>query len=280
MSHPKDLALILFLAVASGACNGAEPVMPLDVDAPPITEGDWYRPGVSTTWQWQLLGTVNTGYDVDLYDVDLFDAPAALITELQGAGRKVICYFSAGSSEDWRDDSDAFKDDDMGESLDGWDGERWLDIRSTNVHSIIKARLDIAVDKGCDGVEPDNVDGYTNDTGFSLTAKDQLAYNRFVANEAHDRDLAVGLKNDGGQVRELVDYYDFELNEECHQFNECAELLPFVSAGKPVFNAEYPGSASAAASQKDAICAAALASDIRTLILPLDLDDSFRVSCD
>ena len=42
----------------------------------------------------------------------------------------------------------------------------------------------IAVQKGCDGVDPDNVDGYTNKTGFPLTAKDQLAYNKFLAQEA------------------------------------------------------------------------------------------------
>ena len=37
---------------------------------------------------------------------------------------------------------------------------------------------------GCDGVEPDNVDGYVNDTGFDLTAGDQLDFNRFARGEA------------------------------------------------------------------------------------------------
>ncbi len=55
-------------------------------------------------------------------------------------------------------------------------------------------RLDLAVTKGCDGVEPDNMDGYANDSGFPLTAEDQLTFNRFIANEAHRRGLAVGLK--------------------------------------------------------------------------------------
>lgn len=52
-------------------------------------------------------------------------------------------------------------------------------------------RLDVAVYKGCDGVEPDNVDGYTNNTGFILTAEDQLMYNRFLADEAHERGLLI-----------------------------------------------------------------------------------------
>ena len=31
-------------------------------------------------------------------------------------------------------------------------------------------------DKGFDGIEPDNIDGFLNDTGFDLTGVDQLAY--------------------------------------------------------------------------------------------------------
>lgn len=42
-------------------------------------------------------------------------------------------------------------------------------------------RLDKAVSRGCDGVEPDNVDGYTNHNGLGLTAADQLSYNKWLA---------------------------------------------------------------------------------------------------
>ena len=63
------------------------------------------------------------------------------------------------------------------------------------------ARLDLAQQRGCDGVEPDNVQSYDDDTGFELTAADQLAFNRRVADEAHARGLAVGLKNGGGRLR-------------------------------------------------------------------------------
>jgi hypothetical protein len=53
-------------------------------------------------------------------------------------------------------------------------GENWLDIRSDNVSLIMKKRIDLAVQKGCDGVEPDNMDGYSNHSGFSLTFEEQL----------------------------------------------------------------------------------------------------------
>ena len=249
-------------------------------NVPPVTVGDWYRPAVTTTWQWQLSGPVNTGYDVSMYDIDLFDSSPELITSLKQAGRKVICYFSAGSYENWRSDAGQFPAAVLGNTLDGWAGERWLDIRAAQVRTIMEARLVLAVQKGCDGVEPDNVDGYTNNPGFPLTAQDQLDYNAFVANAAHTRRLSVGLKNDLDQVSSLVDYYDFSVNEQCHEYNECDLLTPFITNGKPVFNAEYASRYVNDAATRQALCTDSLARSFRTLILPLNLDDAFRLSCD
>lgn len=251
-----------------------------DPHLPPITEGEWYRPVVETTWQWQLVGTPNTRYEVEVYDLDLFDTDAATIAALHEQGRRVLCYFSAGSSEDWRPDYDRFTRADRGYRLDGWAGERWLDIRSENVLAVMLDRLDLAVDKGCDGVEPDNMDAYTNRSGFRLTAEDQLGYNKRIANEAHLRALAVALKNDGDQAAALVEHFDLSVNEQCHEYAECDQLAPFITAGKPIFNAEYPGSESAAVDPRQRVCERAAAASTRTLMLPLDLDDAFRVSCD
>lgn len=104
--------------------------------------------------------------------------------------------------------------------------------------------MDLAVSKGCDGVDPDNVDGYTNNTGFPLTGQQQLTYNRWLAQQAHARGLAIGLKNDLDQIGQLVNDFDWALNEQCFQYNECETLLPFVQAGKPVFGIEYSGNES------------------------------------
>ncbi len=251
-----------------------------DLNAPPITSGDWYRPPVETTWQWQLQGTLNTTYDVDLYDIDLFDTPATTIASLQGAGRKVICYFSAGTYEPWREDAGQFVEADLGDPLADFADERWLDIRSPNVHAIMKARLDLAVTRGCDGVEPDNVDSYTNEPGLPLTADDQLTYNRFIANQAHTRGLSVALKNDLDQVEALVDYFDFAINEQCHEYEECSVLAPFTAAGKAVLVAEYQDRFVNPGPERDAMCANALAAGLRVLGLSWDLDDSLRFSCD
>jgi hypothetical protein len=228
------------------------------------------------TWQWQLQGEINTSYEADVYDIDLFDAPSSTIAELHAADRIVICYFSAGSYEEWRDDASEFAEADLGEPLDGWEGERWVDVRSDSVRSIMERRLDLAVERNCDGVEPDNVTAYNNDTGFEISSADQLSFNTFLATSSHERGLLAGLKNDLEQIPDLVGEFDFAVNEECLEYDECEAYGPFVNAGKPVFGAEY---SDAAVDDPDATCTAAREAGLTTLILPLDLDDKFRISC-
>lgn len=240
---------------------------------------NWYQPPPFTTWQWQLSGTVNESYAVEVYDIDLFDSSKSLIASLQATGKKVICYFSAGSYENWRPDQGEFATADLGNPLDGWPGERWLDMRSANVRTIMGERLDLAEQKGCDGVEPDNVDGYTNNSGFSLSAQDQLDYNRFISQQAHARHLSVGLKNDLDQVGALVDDFDFAVNEQCFENSECDALKPFINAGKAVFNAEYAQHYVDNVADRNALCTDSINRQFSTLILPLALDDSFRFSC-
>ena len=247
-------------AVTTGAIGSRSPALP-----------------VTATWQWQLQGEPNTSYDVDVYDIDLFDTPTDLIASLHADGRIVICYFSAGSRENYRPDADDFAPSAIGNELDGWDNENWLDVRDASVRAVIEARLDLAAEKGCDGVEPDNVDGHMNESGFDYTAADQLDFNRFLAEAAHARGLLVGLKNALDQIPALVGSFDFAVNEQCFEYDECDALQPFLEAGKPVFNAEY---AESLRDDHDELCAAARQRGMHTLILPLELDDSFRVSCD
>ena len=200
-----------------------------------------WTPVPTTTWQWQLTGTVDQSFNVQVYDIDLFNNSASVISSLHNQGRKVICYMSAGTWEDWRPDAGQFPDSVKGNS-NGWPGEKWLDIRQISILGpIMEARMDLAVQKGCDAIEPDNIDGYANRSGFPLTANDQLVFNRFLANAAHQRGLSIGLKNDLDQVPDLVNDFDWALNEQCNEYNECDTLIPFIDAGKAVFNAEYTG---------------------------------------
>lgn len=269
---------------AAPAGNGPATDPPIGVNTPapaPVANGSIWKPKVSDTWQWQLRGSLNAGYRVSVYDIDLFNTPQSTIDALHARGVKVVCYFSAGSSEDFREDYSRFASADKGAVLKGFDGERWLDVRSENVRSVMRDRIALASAKKCDAVEPDNVDGFANDTGFPLTFKDQLEFNQFLAKEAHGRGLAVGLKNDLDQIPQLVDLFDFAVNEQCHEFDECDKVLPFIAAGKPVFNAEYDDKyVRNEGGARDALCKSARASNIRTLVLPLELEDSFRFGCD
>lgn len=233
---------------------------------------NWWQPTPGTSWQWQLTGNIDTSFNVDMYDIDLFDTPIATINKLHNDGRIVICYFSAGSWEDWRDDANDFPASVLGNTLDGWPDEKYLDIRDIeSLAPIMEARLDEAVNKGCDGVEPDNIDSYANNSGFPLTYQDQLNYNIWLANAAHKRNLSIGLKNDLGQVADLIHYFDWALNEQCFQYNECELLFPFIQAGKAVFGVEYNGNT-------NNFCPEANVMEFDWLKKNLDLD-AWRVSC-
>lgn len=195
--------------------------------------------GTSVRWHIDLEAPVRTDIPADVYDIDLFDNTAATIRTIKAGGRRVICYFSAGSYENWRPDEASFPRAGLGSNLDGWPGERWLDVRNAGVRTVMQRRMDLAVMKGCDGVDPDNVDGYANANGFNLTSAHQLDYNRFLAREAHARHLVIGLKNDLDQIPQLVTDFDFAINEQCFNYNECDRLAPFTRAGKSVLNIEY-----------------------------------------
>jgi hypothetical protein len=236
------LAVLLFISVAYAAAQyiSVLPLVSRAVSPSPTPSAGWWQPAPDTSWQWQLSGTIDTSLDVQMYDIDLFEAPQETINSLHADGRIVICYFSAGSWEDWRPDAADFPAEVIGDPLEGWPGEKWLDIRRLDLLGpIMQARLDLAVQKGCDGVEPDNVDGYANQTGFPLSFDDQIAYNTWLAQQAHARGLSIGLKNDLDQIGDLLPLFDWALNEECFTYNECDLLLPFIESNKAVFGVEY-----------------------------------------
>ncbi|MGC9409840.1 endo alpha-1,4 polygalactosaminidase [Streptomyces sp. DZ1-3] len=226
------LLLLLLAGCTSSPVGGGE-------GADGADRGDHWRPRPGTAWQWQLSGKLDTSVDVPVYDIDGFDHPKATVAGLHDDGRKVICYLSTGTWEDFRPDAGRFPESVLGKG-NGWEGERWLDVRATDVlEPLMAERLDMCREKGFDAVEPDNMDGYRNETGFPLTADDQLRYNRLIAELAHERGMAVGLKNDLDQIPELVADFDFAVNEQCAQYGECADNLPFIEAGKAVFHVEY-----------------------------------------
>jgi hypothetical protein len=202
--------------------------------------GARWQPPVGAAWQWQLDKPLDVSVDAAVYDVDAFETTGHQVERLHNLGRHVICYVNAGAWERFRRDKDKFPDSVLGRALDGWPGERWLDIRRIGVLSpIMKARIARCLRKGFDAVEPDNIDGYQNKSGFPLSGSDQLRYNRWFARQVHKKGLSVALKNDLGQVKALVPNFDFAIVEECFQYRECGKAVPFIDAGKAVLEVEY-----------------------------------------
>ncbi len=232
----RVLAIAAILAALTAVAAG---VLPVGDVSGAHAAGGWWKPPARPTWYWQLQGSIDNRVVADVYDIDAFENNAAEVAALHAQGRHVICYVDVGTAESFRPDYGAFPPAVLGRS-NGWPGERWLDIRQLGVvEPIMAARLQICREKGFDAVEPDNMEGYANNSGFPLTAPQQLTYNDWIADQAHSLGMAVLQKNDGEQSGALQTRFDGALTEQCNQYRECGLFQPYLAAGKPVINAEY-----------------------------------------
>lgn len=255
------LRYLWVLAIAVTACGS------ISDGSPP---GSWWKPQAFTTWHIQYTGTLDKARPVMVYNIDLFDTPASVVQELAARGVKAVCYLNAGAWENWRPDKDRFPPEVLGRNYGGWPGERWLDIRQIDkLAPVLRARLDLCKQKGFVGVDPDNVNGYQNNTGFPLTAQDQIRFNRWLADEAHQRGLAIGLKNTTELLSQLINDFDFLVTEECFAQGWCNQTRPMAQAGKPVLNIEYTDTRIKSASQ---FCANALSLGIFSILKRRELD--------
>ena len=204
-----------------------------------VTTGKW-RAVPQGPFYWQLQGKVTPATGTKVVDSDLFDTPARQVATWREQGLYPVCYINVGAFEDWRDDGSDFPEDVIGAAYDGWEGERWLDIGQYRAFShIIEARLDLCASKGFLAVEPDNIDGYDNETGFDFSRDDQIAYLHWLIRQAHQRGLAIGQKNTPDLVGDLVDNMDFALLESAWRDDFLEDFIPYRNQNKPVFAVEY-----------------------------------------
>ena len=200
-----------------------------------------------------------TVIDFDLYREEPGDAVndqpnRAAVQALHARGGYAICYLDAGSAETFRPDYPRFVrwHRRHGRSLLGkpfsarFPDEYWANIGGRRQRAFLLRMMERRTKKcaqaGFDAIEFDVVNAWSEGeevTGWRISARDQLAYNRALARIAHRHGLAVGLKNDGEQIGDLVRRFDFAINEECFTYSECGSLLAFVRAGKPVYTVEY-----------------------------------------
>ena len=224
-------ALVLAVAVmAAGCLTGTG-------RARAAARRHWIPPA-HLTRDWQLQGRLRI-QPVAVTDIDGLDTSARTVATLHRRGQHVICYIDVGTWENWRADARRFPRSVLGRP-NGWPGERWLDIRRLAVLApIMRARFAACARKHFDAVEPDNIDGFANRTGFPLTRRQQLRYDEWVARTVHSLGMAVFEKNDPEQAAQLQPHFDGVLDEQCNQYSECAAFRPYLRAGKPVLDAEY-----------------------------------------
>lgn len=237
----KKSAFLIFCVLTGSACNPNQTHRTEAPAPPPVkASGALWIPPPNTSLQWQLTVPIDHSVEAQVYDIDLFENDKSVMDQLHTSGRRVICYLSVGSWENFRPDQGDFPQVILGKEYSGFPDEKWLDIRRRDLLGpILEKRFDLAQSKGCDAIEPDNIDGFQNDTGFPLSSQDQLEFNRWIADRVHQRGMSVGLKNDPDQAGDLLAYFDWALTEDCHVDAWCGKMKPFVAQGKAVFQVEY-----------------------------------------
>ncbi len=228
----RGLLSVIIAAVLLGSCTSTS-----------TSASTRWQPRPSAHLQLDLAGTPTATQRHGPFraiEVDGFDTSTSVVAQLHHQGLHVVCYVDAGTWENWRPDAAHFPRSVLGKPDAGWAGERWLDIRRLAILlPLMRARIAMCHRKGFDAVDPDNVDGVENDTGFPLTMAEQLSYDRAIAAIAHHDHLSVALKSFAEGANALEPNFDFVVEEQCVQFSECTLLRSFVRHHKAVFDIEY-----------------------------------------
>ena len=237
-SRPSGFSL-LFILLLSACQNLPEQQSALLPSESP--DANYWRPSPDERLQIQYADYPPDSFvQADIFAVDLFEIPLESIENLHRTGKRVICYVNTGAWEDYRPDAGNFPVEIIGRDYEGWEGEKWLDIsRYSLFKDVMESRFNLAVSKGCDGIDADNMQNYQEKTGFSISEEDQLSYNIWLSGQAHERGLSIGLKNNAEQAGDLEPYFEWSLIEDCAVYGWCEMLSPFVKAGKPVYQVEY-----------------------------------------
>lgn len=212
---------------------------PPPVAPPPGGSGNHWKPAPGLTWYWQLTGTIDMNQNVDVYDID-YQNPASTVAALHAKGKKVIAYVPVGDWESYRPDSNDFPEEALCGAIDGWP-ERYIDIRHPKAVELIKARIAAAAKAGFDGIEGDVVDGHRTGTGCRtpITRAEMTAYLKDLTDYSHSLGLAYFAKNTSEDAAAWSQFTDGVVVEEAYAWNEAADYMPYINAGKPVFAVEY-----------------------------------------
>jgi Glycoside-hydrolase family GH114 len=230
-------------------------------------------PAKDVSWQVQLSGSFDSTVDVSLYYVDLDNLMNSEVEALVREGRYLACYLSAGTYEPWRADAALFPAVVLGNAVVDYPTERWLDIRSSVVESLMGSRLDRMKSVGCHSVVIANVTTNGQDSGFAVTAAEQNSYLVWIGEQLHLRGLGAGLATAEDRLSQVEPYFDWAYAQQCWIESQCSAYTPFVSANKVVLAVEFGDS-----STPTEICQSVRGSGIN-LILKSNGLGAGRIAC-
>lgn len=290
---------------------------------PPTGQDQWYWEISPPADGLQGLPSVTGAYpspgSANIWDTDMFadsnnhggvpTGPSAVVQALHAAGKYTICYIEVGAQQTEPDSSNFASADYTDGSnpqtteMQGWPGEYWYDIRgfanyvagdastltgaAVNIAAGLASRIEDCAIEGQDGVEPDDLDGYTNPSqtgapggGWGLTQADSAGFERWLAYTAHSDGLAIFQKNDPANAGVDEPLFDGMIIEECNYYNDpCAgaggDATPYLNAGKPVLGAEYTEDGETTAK----FCPADTASGIIGALFDVNLDGKTYQPC-
>ncbi len=237
-----------------------------------------------------------------------------IVHDMHVANKYAICYVEAGAYQKGFPDDGNFAPADYGATgsyptqrfnrryqMAGYSDEYYLNIAgfagytpgatltgtAANIATALSERIAGCHAEGMDGVEPDDLDGYTNNSasgarggGWGLTQADAAGFEQWLAYTAHNDDLAIFQKNDGANTTADYRTFDGMIIEECNFYDDpCGaggdNVQDYLNLGKPVLDAEYTQDGETTAK----FCSADNRVGITGSLFSVDLNGSFYQSC-
>jgi endo-alpha-1,4-polygalactosaminidase (GH114 family) len=245
--------LSLIFSILFTSCNSSQTTEDNPFSNPPSSQEEqitnsqnYFIPKPLTSFSIVLGDELPENFTAEVIDLDAFNTTKEEIETLHKAGKKVFAYISVGSWEPYRNDSQDFPHEIIGNIYPGWEDEKFLNIKAIEKLSpIIQQRFDMIQSKGFDGIEPDNIDIYTVDmdqndgTGFHITLEDTKKYVDFLIKEAHKRNLSIGQKNAPELTEQYGDLFDWALLEDPFYEEYADTFTLYPSHNKAVFALSY-----------------------------------------
>ncbi len=196
-----------------------------------------WEPRAGLRWQIQLTGDFRTNATANVYDLDAYRTAEQTVTELHALGRQTMCHLDVGVSDLTVPDAGRLRGPVLGTTAGP--GLRWLDIRRwADIGPVLADRVALCHGKGFDAVDADYGYGYAAETGFPLTASDQVAYDRKVADLVHSLGMAVTVRTPPALAAQIEPLVDFTVVNDCFRSASCHDYFVYIDANKAVFDVE------------------------------------------